>query len=172
MIDQVRQTLQEMLVDRNYHCCQLQPNESEYKISYDEDSCTKYVRIFIVEETKVGIKQLKEMLQRATDVNHIIIVYANDITTFAKQSLEEYKDIRFELFSFAELAFNVSKHELVPKHMIYTKHLKDVCQTFHVKKHNLPKIMMHDPVIKYIGAQKGDLVKIFRENTVYYRMVV
>lgn len=176
MTTKVRKTLQEMLIDRNYHCCALNPNETEYVISYSEQSKTHYVAIFIIDEPKIGIKHIKEMMEkvysRMETISHIILVYANEITTFARQNLDQLKDIRIELFSFHELSFNVSKHELVPKHVIDTQNLNYVLQTFMVKKHNLPKILYNDPMVKYIGARKGDLIKIYRTPTIYYRVVV
>lgn len=172
----VRQTLQEMLIDRNYHCCTLNDKEDHYVLSYEQSEQTQYVAIFIFEEPKIGIKNVKEMTEKVISfvepIHHIIIVYANEITTFAKQSLEELVQFRIELFSFLELSFNISKHELVPKHTIDNDSLQLVLQTFKVKKKNLPKIFKNDPIIKYIGAQKGDLIKIHRPNSIYYRVVI
>ncbi len=66
----------------------------------------------------------------------------------------------------------------MPKHEILTeKGKKEVLEKFEVTENQLPKITASDPVIKLIGANPGNVVKITRKSktageAVYYRLVV
>ncbi len=74
--------------------------------------------------------------------------------------------------------FNILNHELVPEHIILKDDEKDVLlKSFNISEKNLPKISSSDPVVKLIGANPGDILKIIRKSqtaktTNYYRFVV
>jgi len=74
--------------------------------------------------------------------------------------------------------FDVTKHQLVPKHEVLSKEeAKEVLRRYQVKVHQLPRIKASDPVVKAIGAKVGDILKITRDSptagkTVAYRYVV
>ena len=78
----------------------------------------------------------------------------------------------------AEKKFNILEHELVPEHMILSKEeAKEVLDKYNAKIEQLPKILSTDPVIKAIGAKKGDIIKIIRKSktakkAIAYRVVV
>ena len=61
--------------------------------------------------------------------------------------------------------FNLFDHELVPKHEILSNtEIKDLLEKFHIKPYQLPYIRTSDPVVKWIGAQQGDILKISRKS--------
>ena len=74
--------------------------------------------------------------------------------------------------------FNILDHELVPQHIILSKkEAKEVLEKFNIRPEQLPKILITDPVVKAIGAKKGDIIKIIRKSktaskAVAYRLVV
>ncbi|HDO19349.1 MAG TPA: DNA-directed RNA polymerase subunit H [Thermoplasmatales archaeon] len=73
---------------------------------------------------------------------------------------------------------NILEHELVPEHIVLSKEeAKKVLEKYNVKPEQLPKILVTDPVVKAIGAKKGDIVKIIRKSktakkSVAYRLVI
>jgi DNA-directed RNA polymerase subunit H len=76
-------------------------------------------------------------------------------------------------------AVDITKHDLVPKHRIVSPDERDEIRKRYRVASDLqfPKILKKDPIIKAIGAEKGDLVEIKKKNpiigeTVYYRVVV
>lgn len=77
-----------------------------------------------------------------------------------------------------EKKFNILDHELVPQHIILSeKEVEEVLKRFNIQPENLPKILINDPVVKAIGAKKGDVIKIIRKSktaskVVAYRLVV
>jgi len=74
--------------------------------------------------------------------------------------------------------YDVLKHELVPKHIILTEEeKKELLEKLNITPKQLPKILISDPVVKAIGAKKGDIIKIIRKSvtageSIYYRVVV
>ncbi len=75
-------------------------------------------------------------------------------------------------------SFNPMLHIYVPKHEIVSKvEAEDVVKRYNASPEQFPQILASDPVIREIGANPGDLVRITRKSetageTVYYRFVV
>jgi len=73
---------------------------------------------------------------------------------------------------------SILEHELVPKHEIMEeREVKELLDTYKIKKEQLPKIKLSDPVIKEIKAGVGDVVKITRRSrtagkALFYRLVI
>jgi len=73
---------------------------------------------------------------------------------------------------------SILEHELVPKHeIIEEEEVKELLDRYKIKKEQLPKIKLSDPVIKEIKARVGDVVKITRQSrtarkTFFYRLVM
>ncbi|MBI5060991.1 MAG: DNA-directed RNA polymerase subunit H [Candidatus Aenigmarchaeota archaeon] len=67
---------------------------------------------------------------------------------------------------------------LVPKHeLLDDDEKKRFLNEFNVSEKQLPKIRHTDPVIKRLGAKKGDVIRIERKSATageyyYYRVVV
>ncbi|MCD6226274.1 MAG: DNA-directed RNA polymerase subunit H [Candidatus Aenigmarchaeota archaeon] len=73
-----------------------------------------------------------------------------------------------------EKHIDILHHNLVPKHIILSEQEKqEVINKYQIKKlSQFPRILKSDPIVKLIGAKPGDLIKIERENSDYYRVVV
>jgi len=73
---------------------------------------------------------------------------------------------------------DIRRHELVPKHVIPTKKEREnLLKTYGISIKHLPRILESDPVVKTIGAEVGDIIKIVRKSQTageitYYRIVV
>lgn len=62
-------------------------------------------------------------------------------------------------------SFNIFKHELVPKHEILPlEKAETLLKRYHIKAHQLPRIMESDVAIIAIGAKAGDVIKITRKS--------
>ena len=85
---------------------------------------------------------------------------------------------RVEFFMINDLLVNVSKHELVPKHLIASDEEKTkVLKKYMVKPAQLPKMLASDPMARYLGLKKGQMVRILRNSQtaglhVVYRIVI
>lgn len=74
---------------------------------------------------------------------------------------------------------DITRHELVPKHVIMSKEEVDaLLAKYEIKLVKLPRISIDDPVIQMLGGKINDVVRIVRKSetsvdtTDYYRFVV
>jgi len=67
---------------------------------------------------------------------------------------------------------------LVPKcRILGEKEVEELLKRYGVTKDALPKILSDDPVVKELGAKKGDVIEFVRNSPIagtslYYRVVV
>ena len=67
---------------------------------------------------------------------------------------------------------------LVPKHEILSEgDKKSLLEQLRIHESALPKIKLSDPAVKALGAEKGDVIRVFRKSPtagdcLYYRHVV
>ena len=85
----------------------------------DKEFMTRIVR-FMDEWTKSS----KERENCAPLMNAIIVASESQITSVTKKNLTEIASYRIEVFDQRTLLFNITKHEMVPKHTIITKDAK------------------------------------------------
>lgn len=76
------------------------------------------------------------------------------------------------------MKFDILKHKLVPHHEILSQEeVEKLLKTYNIKKEQLPRMLLSDPVAKAIGAKEGDIFKIIRKSptagiSIAYRLVV
>ena len=63
------------------------------------------------------------------------------------------------------MKIDIQDHMLVPKHEIMTEEeISDEFSDVDYEFKDLPKIKSHDPVVKAIGAEPGNVLRITRES--------
>ncbi|XP_044164715.1 DNA-directed RNA polymerases I, II, and III subunit RPABC1 isoform X2 [Acropora millepora] len=133
------------------------------------------------DEPKVGIKTIKLYCNRMQEENisRAIIVVQMGMTPSAKQALVDLAPkYILEQFMEAELMVNITEHELVHEHVLMTPEEKtELLQRYKLKEHQLPRIQSGDPVARYFGLKRGQVVKIIRPSEtagryITYRLVV
>ena len=99
-----------------------------------------------------------------SEVTHGIIV-CNIITPPVNNLLSEFKSqgIHIEFFLTDDIIFNITRHELVPRHEELTdEEMKELSKSINISK--LPNISTGDPIFKFLGGKKGKVVKVYRED--------
>lgn len=196
----VRKTVMQLCHDRGYLVTQEELDQTldQFKELYGDspaerkrsnlivlvahtDDPTDQMFVFFPDEPKVGIKTIKSYCQRMQEENisRAIIVVQQGMTPSAKQSLVDMAPkYILEQFLEAELLVNITEHQLVPEHIVLTPDEKhDILQRYKLKESQLPRIQQGDPVARYFGLKRGQVVKIVRPSEtagryVTYRLVV
>ena len=120
---------------------------------------------------KVGVKEVKmKILDFLQDKEYesLIIVTKNKLNSYVMNKLSGInKDI--QIFLYNNFYINIIDHYLVPKHQILDeKHEKLIKEKFNNK---LPSIKKKDPICRYYNCKVGQVLKIYRKNEIYYRLV-
>lgn len=187
----IYKTITQMLNDRGYLLSQKELERSAEQFREDfgddpsrqnmtllvpkKDDPTEKIFVFFPDEPKVGVKTIKTYAQHMKEesVTRAILVVQVNLTPHARQSLIEVQS-RFllEQFQEAELLVNITGHVLVPTHILLTDEDKRILlQRYKVKETQLPRIQMSDPVARYYGVRRGQVMRIIRPSETAGRYV-
>ena len=134
-----------------------------------------------LESGKVSGKEIEIFIQRMKDIvaDSGIIIISGELTSQAKQKIAEVDNIvQLQCFHISELMVNITEHSYVPKHELLSEEEKNILlKRYKIKENQLPKILTTDPIAKYLGLRKGNVVKITRDSEtagkyVTYRITV
>ena len=135
----------------------------------------KQVCAFMSNVPKFNIERIHEFISimKQMDINHSIIIYRDNATPVAKKVIEESVDFTIELFQEDDLQCNITKHYLVPKHeLAYIKGTKGAREFKEKYSDKFPIILKNDPVSRFYGFNKGDIIKVTRKDgIVMFRIV-
>lgn len=134
-------------------------------ISQDENN--NLLMINFVNEKCVGIPEISIILDRMSvgKIDRCILVYPGTITPSAKKYIEKSSGTNIEIFSEDELICNITKHHLMPRHTVLSTTEKEILfSTNNFSENELPRIHLDDPVARYFGMRRGDVVKIQRRS--------
>jgi len=187
-----RQTVLEMLRDRKFDTTEYFDENGEYiplnqelfnqnfninnlqlivsKLNYPDNKIQ-----VLFHEKKIGIDILKLIISEMNEINiaHTILIVKHKITSFAKKEILKLSDkYNFEIFLENEMLFNITKHRIVPKHILLDDdETKAIINCYGKKAFYLPKIYKTDAICKYYDGKVGAIFKIEREKNIYYRIV-
>ena len=131
--------------------------------------------VFFPEDPKVGVEPIRRYVVRMEENNakRGIIVVKDNVTPFAKAAIDEMRpDYIVEVFRRIELLVDITEHELVPEHQVLTQAAKEqLLARYKLTEAQLPRLQKDDPVARYFGLDRGQVVKIIRPSETAGRYV-
>ncbi|GAA5856806.1 hypothetical protein JCM9279_002022 [Rhodotorula babjevae] len=139
------------------------------------DAAGESIYVFYSEEASVGIKTMRKFIDilESQKFARGILIYKTSMTPSANKVISAMAgQFQIEAFQESELLVNITQHVLVPKHEVLTaEQKKQLLQRYRLKDTQLPRIQLHDPVARYYGLRRGQVVKITRESETAGRYV-
>jgi DNA-directed RNA polymerase subunit H (RpoH/RPB5) len=140
-----------------------------YNIKEEQD-----ILLVITYQKLNGIKKgsdIEEYLIKSKATYKFIICKDSSAKTYS-----QVKDFKGELFTTLEFLSDIPSNPLIPEHILLTEEQKEEVLKVYQEK-NIAKILQDDMMVRYIGAKKGDLIRIIRSSlntgeSIYYRRVI
>ncbi|KAI8640291.1 RNA polymerase [Parasitella parasitica] len=131
--------------------------------------------VFFPKDSSVGVKPLRVYVERMAQqqIPKGVCIYQKSMTSSANKVIQSLPSKHtLESFQENELLVNITHHVLVPKHEVLTTEEKaTLLQRYRLKETQLPRIQHTDPVARYYGLKRGQVVKILRESETAGRYV-
>lgn len=170
ILDKIKKNITSMLENRSYTNIIFNEEENYIKCTNLEGN---EVYIFIFTNDKLNINGIKEYVSilETDNIKNSIIVYADDITSSARKFVISLTDtINIELFAFKEMMYNLTQNKYYNKHEKLNS--KDAAQFISTYGKDIPVLLKNDIVVRYFNFQKGDIIRIYRNNgTISYRIL-
>lgn len=124
---------------------------------------------FCTETGSVGTGTMKKFAHFCAEHNYKVGVFVTkaSLSPAARRTMGAGSSVYTTLEAFLEedLLVNITKHELVPKHNPLSKEEKiALLKRYHLKETQLPRILQKDPIARYLGLRRGQVVKIIRDS--------
>lgn len=198
----VRKTVFQMLRDRGYQVAEkfldekMEDFEDAWKQVHDDgggrerfiilvhkkDNTQQQLIVFFPEENKrVGVKPIRILAEKMDEkgIKEAVLVVRQPLTPLAQTAIKEaMAKMRIEVFHENELIVNITHHELVPQHVpLSDEEKQQLLDRYKMKPTQLPRMQIQDPIARYFGMSRDQVVKIIRPSEtagryVTYRLVV
>ncbi|RDA96247.1 hypothetical protein CP533_1769 [Ophiocordyceps camponoti-saundersi (nom. inval.)] len=115
-----------------------------------------------------GVSQIRQFAKYIIS-NHYktgIMVTHVALSSAARKSLASVESMaKIECFLEDDLLVNITHHELVPRHVLLSREEKAaLLKRYRLKETQLPRMLQKDPVARYLGLKRGQVVKIIRAS--------
>ena len=159
-------------------------DDNIYKIKLDnpeiyyDKSIEPYFYIKLLNQKITGISKtsnIGDFIYSKKNTPKLIIVSGITNKTLMQLKLDFPNS---EIFTEAELMIDLVSHVAVPKHeMLNEEETQIFLKDYLLKKREIPKIFISDPVSKYFNAKVGQVFRIIRPSevagqSIYYRIVI
>lgn len=179
-IERVEKTILEMIKDRGY---------TEKLDKYDYPSFGKPLPnseeiSYLFHEDEFGADHHAALISEIEKENismHVIIIFDIGSGGVGQKVLRENENSLFkptvrrklEFLDYRKYIANITRHSLVPEHMLLTAEEKiQMLKIYKIKITQIPKISRNDPVAVYYGFEVGSVIRITRKNGIITFRVV
>lgn len=126
------------------------------------------VWVEFLKDKAFGVSQIREFANLIVSGGHKtgIMVTHVPLSSAARKTLLNLEHLaKIECFLEDDLLVNITHHELVPKHVLLSREEKTaLLKRYRLKETQLPRIVQKDPVARYLGLKRGQVVKIIRNS--------
>ncbi|KAK8106221.1 uncharacterized protein PG998_003314 [Apiospora kogelbergensis] len=124
--------------------------------------------IEFLDESTLGAEQMRKFGKFCAEHNYAAGVLVSNVavSSSAKKEIAKFAQwTAIEWFLEDDLLINITHHDLVPRHVILSRDEKAaLLKRYRLKETQLPRILVRDPVAKYLGMKRGQVVKIIRKS--------
>ncbi|KAI0132153.1 DNA-directed RNA polymerases II 24 kDa polypeptide [Xylariales sp. AK1849] len=126
------------------------------------------IYVEFLDDSTLGTEQMRKFGKWCSEHNYAsgIIVSNVPVSSAAKKEIPKFAEwTTIEWFLEDDLLINITHHDLVPRHVILSRDEKlALLKRYRLKETQLPRILQRDPVAKYFGMKRGQIVKIIRKS--------
>lgn len=126
------------------------------------------IMVHFSNDESIGIGHITKIHEKmvATKLSHCILIYPKTLTSSAKKYLDKIKSkVYIETFCEDDLIINITKHHMMPKYVPLSNADKQkFYKASNITDSQLPRILLNDPVSRYYGLKRGDVVRIIRKS--------
>jgi DNA-directed RNA polymerase I, II, and III subunit RPABC1 len=125
---------------------------------------------FSTETGSIGIQPMKKFAQYCSEHNYRAGVFVTRaaLSPAARRTMSGASGTGYthlEAFLEEDLLVNITHHDLVPTHILLSREEKTaLLKRYHLKETQLPRILSKDPIARYYGLKRGQVVKIIRDS--------
>ena len=148
----------------------------EHVLINECDSMQYWEPALFVQKTwhkKININIYRDFIEFLTKqcCEHGILLYIEDVTSNVKELVQSTASPQVELFSAAELAFDITKHVLQPQKFIPLTSAQQAAIKEKYGTVGLPRILARDPIVRYYNWPRGKIIQVINDNQSHYRIV-
>lgn len=172
----------EMLILRGYTIYkEIDPKDTYKQLLGVKDD--KYISCLFTTEynkdSKLNVARMNDYTNVIvkSSIKHFIIIHnENDVSSRVANIINNIiiannNEIKVETFCKDSLKYNLTKNKYVPKIEVLSKIEADIIRKKY--KHCLQYFSIKDPQIKFYGINKGEIVKVFRnDGIIIYKIVI
>jgi DNA-directed RNA polymerases I, II, and III subunit RPABC1 len=123
---------------------------------------------FCAEQGSIGVSVVKNFVMSCVTAKHKtgIFITSTALSPQARKAISAASThASIEAFLEEDLLVNITHHELVPTHILLSKEEKNaLLRRYRLKETQLPRILQRDPIARYMGLKRGQVVKIIRDS--------
>ncbi|KAJ8128862.1 hypothetical protein O1611_g4773 [Lasiodiplodia mahajangana] len=120
------------------------------------------------DDTSVGAEAMRKFAKFCSHEHYRtgMLILSGNVSSAAKKEIPKFAQwTSIEWFLEEDMLINITHHELVPRHVILSREEKTaLLKRYRLKETQLPRILQRDPVAKYFGMRRGQVVKIIRSS--------